>query len=338
MKVSIITPLFNRAHFLEQTADSVLAQTHTDWEWIVVDDGSDDDGPNMMLAWAKGDSRIQFYRRSRGPKGACTCRNIGAEHASGEFIIFLDSDDLLAPHCLQERIYNQAFRSNNPLHVFYFPTVIFNESQQHGRLWDDVDHPEEWVTSLLRLNPPCQSTGPFWPRNLWHEKLGWRENLHVWQDVELHLRSHFNGIRFQAAKGSKPDLFHRVAPDSISRTDYHADEKVESRILVLKYALHQLSKEGMTQKRRQALGAMGFSLFRALCRQRKFKTAKILKNDLSRLWPESLRLAAWEVLACSGMRLDRFRILQQRWNSVAHNTYPTSTRQLGRIEWFKSST
>ena len=336
-KVSIITPLFNRAHVLQQTAESVMAQTHADWEWIVVDDGSTDNGPEMILAWADIDPRIHFHSRAREPKGACTCRNIGAQRAQGDFIVFLDSDDLLAPICLEQRIEAQTQSSNLRNEVFYFSTVIFDESPHQGELWDDPDHPEEWVTSLLKLRPPCQSTGPFWPSHLWLEKAGWNEALHVWQDVELHLRSHFNGIRFIAAQDATADFFHRVSPDSISRKDFHSEKKVQSRLSVLQYALEHLREIGMTEEQKMALGAMGFSLFRTLCNQRKFDLAATLKQDLNSVWPVSLHRAANEVSTCCRWKLDRLGFFHRRWDSIATSTYPSGPRRLGRVKWRQAS-
>ena len=166
-KVSIITPLFNRAHILHETANSVMAQTHDDWEWIVVDDGSNDDGPEMVRQWAAADPRIQLHIRDRAPKGACTCRNIGASASTGEFLIFLDSDDLLTSFCLEQRLEHHGQCAGV---VPYFQTAIFEENPAVGHLWDDADHPVGWLEGVLSMKPPCQSTGPFWSREAWERE------------------------------------------------------------------------------------------------------------------------------------------------------------------------
>ena len=104
--VSIIIPVFNREKVLKETLDSVLNQSYPYWECIVVDDGSMDSTTDIMNTYASRDERFSFYSRldTIKPKGVSACRNIGIEKAKGDFIIFLDSDDLLAPNCLDNRI------------------------------------------------------------------------------------------------------------------------------------------------------------------------------------------------------------------------------------------
>src|SRR5690554_5694001 len=103
MKISIIIPVFNRQKLIKETLDSVLAQIYENWECIVVDDGSTDETWEVLEQYAKKDARIKIHKRHRDPKGAPTCRNIGMELSEGEYLIFLDSDDLLAKWALQHR-------------------------------------------------------------------------------------------------------------------------------------------------------------------------------------------------------------------------------------------
>ena len=78
--VSIIIPTYNRAHFIGETLESVLAQTYHNWECIVIDDGSTDYTDELMEFYCEKDSRIQYYHRpSHKPKGANACRNYGFE-------------------------------------------------------------------------------------------------------------------------------------------------------------------------------------------------------------------------------------------------------------------
>ena len=109
--ISIIIPTYNRANFIGETLDSVLAQTYTNWECIVVDDGSTDNSLNIIQQYCDKDNRFEvFYRSNNRIKGASSCRNIGLENSKGEFIQFLDSDDCLAPNKLEiqlKKIYNE---------------------------------------------------------------------------------------------------------------------------------------------------------------------------------------------------------------------------------------
>lgn len=94
--VSVIIPTYNRAHFIGQTLDSVLAQTYENWECIVVNDGSTDYTDELLEFYTEKDARIQYYNRPLDrPKGANASRNYGFELSKGEYINWFDSDDLM---------------------------------------------------------------------------------------------------------------------------------------------------------------------------------------------------------------------------------------------------
>ena len=107
--ISIITPSFNRADIIHETAQSIFNQTYPYWEWVIVDDGSTDNSWEVINEFAAKDPRVKIYKRDREPKGACSCRNIAIERSTGSYLLFLDSDDLLASFCLEQRI-NAAHR------------------------------------------------------------------------------------------------------------------------------------------------------------------------------------------------------------------------------------
>ena len=103
--VSIIIPTYNRAHLIGETLDSILAQTYANWECIVVDDGSTDKTSELMAAYCKKDMRFQYHHRPKDrPKGANACRNYGFELSKGEYIQYLDSDDLISLNKIEEQV------------------------------------------------------------------------------------------------------------------------------------------------------------------------------------------------------------------------------------------
>lgn len=91
IKISIIIPAYNSATFIEKTLLSVLHQTYTDFEVIIIDDGSTDATSKIIEKWQRKDARIKYYYKPNG--GVSSARNLGIEKAKGEFISFLDSDD-----------------------------------------------------------------------------------------------------------------------------------------------------------------------------------------------------------------------------------------------------
>ena len=104
-KVSIIIPTFNSSKYLKATLDSVLSQTYANWECILIDDGSIDLTETISVNYQEKDNRFQLYKRPVDlPKGPSSARNYGVSKAKGDYLIFLDADDLLATTCLENRV------------------------------------------------------------------------------------------------------------------------------------------------------------------------------------------------------------------------------------------
>lgn len=96
---SIITPTYNRAHYLAEMITSVQAQTFESFEHIIVDDGSTDNSEQLVTEAANNDPRIVYIKQEN--KGRSTARNVGMSKANGQYICFLDSDDYWRPNHLQ---------------------------------------------------------------------------------------------------------------------------------------------------------------------------------------------------------------------------------------------
>jgi glycosyltransferase involved in cell wall biosynthesis len=91
--VSIITPLFNKGKYIEDTILSVLGQSLSSWELLVIDNGSADDGPQLVSAFESRDRRVRLLSSSK--RGPGVARNTGLQQAAGRWCLFLDADDLL---------------------------------------------------------------------------------------------------------------------------------------------------------------------------------------------------------------------------------------------------
>lgn len=101
-KISIIVPIYNSSKHLQKCISSILQQEYTNFEIILVDDGSTDNSSAICLKYASEDSRIKFFKQEN--KGAAAARNLGIEKAEGSFLGFVDSDDFIDRDMYQKMI------------------------------------------------------------------------------------------------------------------------------------------------------------------------------------------------------------------------------------------
>src|SRR5690625_4493762 len=101
--ISVITPAYNAARFISETIDSVRQQTYLNWEMIIVDDCSTDRTAEIVEEYIQKDHRIHFIQLEKN-SGSAIARNTAMDHAKGDFIAFLDSDDLWYPEKLEKQL------------------------------------------------------------------------------------------------------------------------------------------------------------------------------------------------------------------------------------------
>ena len=128
--VSIITANYNCEKFIEETIESVLAQTYKNWEMIIVDDVSTDNSVNTIKKYLKQDNRIKLIQLNKN-SGAAVARNKAIEVAKGRYIAFLDSDDLWKPTKLEKQL---VFMQKNNYDFTYTDYNLINEdSIKYGK-------------------------------------------------------------------------------------------------------------------------------------------------------------------------------------------------------------
>ncbi len=127
--ISIITPVYKAGRFIEETFESVLAQTYAEWEWILVDDCSPDDTAEVIrrLIDDGNDPRIRLIELSENG-GAAHARNVGLDAASGRYVAFLDADDRWLPDRLKTCIEYAGERDAG----FVFTAYEFGDDQANG--------------------------------------------------------------------------------------------------------------------------------------------------------------------------------------------------------------
>ena len=122
-KVSIIVPCYNQGHLLNDALQSVLDQSYSNWECIIVNDGSTDNTEEVSYEWVKKDQRFQYLLQKN--EGVSNARNSGIKHSYGKFILPLDADDKISPDYIKLAI--DEFEANSTLKLVYCEAKRFGD-------------------------------------------------------------------------------------------------------------------------------------------------------------------------------------------------------------------
>lgn len=127
-KVSIIVPCYNQAQYLDEALQSVLNQTYTNWECIIVNDGSTDSTEKIASKWCDSDLRFRYFYKENG--GISSARNLALDNVNGDYLQFLDSDDILDKNKLQISLdtLNESGRENLVISNFRMFTTKITKS------------------------------------------------------------------------------------------------------------------------------------------------------------------------------------------------------------------
>lgn len=212
--VSIIIPSYNRETLIQDTLNSIIAQTYQQWEALVIDDNSTDSTCEVVQHFSDNDLRIKLIKRKREPKGGSVCRNIGIENAKGEYLIFLDSDDVLAPHCLENRVYYMDQNPDIHFAVFQMGVLSHDGVSRNEKL---IKKKENYLYAFLQHDLPWTITGPIWKTDFMkNEIVGYNENYPRLQDPELNTRVLLkNEVKFHVLEDSEPDCYYRAHSDKV---------------------------------------------------------------------------------------------------------------------------
>lgn len=149
--VSIIVPCFNQAKYLLETVESVISQTYTNWECIIINDGSTDNTKDVALDLMKRDKRVHFINQDN--QGVCFARNNAIKISKGKYILCLDADDLISPNFLVETV--KLIEQNDDIKVATSTVCFFG--RRKGKLIPKsysleklLAHNQLVVTSLFR--------------------------------------------------------------------------------------------------------------------------------------------------------------------------------------------
>lgn len=231
--VSIIIPVYNGANTIAETLESVLRQTYNNWECIIVDDGSTDNTEAIVLSYKKKHNRFKCYKRpKKKPKGPSAARNYGLKKANGDYIIFLDSDDLLSISCLENRI---DFAKSNPNFDFWvFKMNIFEiVPELKGQLFNTLPNIEDelvfYKDAFYRGRFPFQTSCPLWKKQKLLDLNGFDESMTMLEDPDLHLRALKLGLVPKTANEIDVDCFYRFSNDDERKEKSKNYSKISAR-------------------------------------------------------------------------------------------------------------
>ena len=185
--VSICIPAFNAARWLPSTLESVLAQTYPNLEIIVIDDGSTDDTPSIAQGFAARGVRAVSQRNA----GAAAARNHALRLAHGDYIKFLDADDLISPEMIERQVTVLADRPDYIAQSEWARFVIDPGEALFVPYpgWHDSDDPLTWLCETWEDTQPMYQCGMFLiPRSVLERVGGWDERLSLIDDFEFFTR------------------------------------------------------------------------------------------------------------------------------------------------------
>ncbi len=232
--VSIIIPCFNREDLLPATLDSVLNQTYANWECIIVDDHSTDTTPEIGIEYASRDGRFIFLKRPKEkPKGAASCRNIGLEHAKGDYIQFLDSDDLLHPEKLEKQLKHARKKILLTGKWGYFSNQdLFDKFKYRQNSYRNFRNPLKLLSCFGKNDEFLPIHSYLIPRGLIEKAGEWKEDLGNNDDAEYMSRVLINTRRVKFVADAM--VFYRVEGKS-TLSGFRTFENAKSAVQSLRY-------------------------------------------------------------------------------------------------------
>jgi glycosyltransferase involved in cell wall biosynthesis len=280
--ISIIIPTYNRASMLDAVLNSIHEQSYTNWECLVVDDGSTDTSKETVRQWIARDPRIKWLERpSSKKKGANACRNFGLEKSQGSYINWFDSDDLFLTTKLEKQV---SRLEDTDYECCICMTERYDAVQKksfglraEGITSDDI------LNDYIQFNIFWTTGAPLWRKSfLLENNLTWDEDLQQSQDYDFHIRAISTSTHYCTIDEVLEQIVRHEQNMSNAVLDSH--DKILSNVKVRFKALkfqHQLLNDA---SKRELFNKM-FYFFRTATLQGNVKTSKAVFRFLKESKP-----------------------------------------------------
>jgi len=312
--ISVIIPVFNGEKTIEATITSVLNQTFTDFELIVIDDGSQDSTSSIVSSIK--DPRLKIFSCENA--GVSNSRNRGFSHASGEFISFLDADDLWTPDKLEAQL--KALQENPLAAVAYSWVDYINQAGRFYRAGNHMTVNGDIHKTMLVNNPLENGSNPLIRRQALVDTGGFNQNVAAAADWDMWLRL---AARYHFVCVPLPQVLYRMSGSSMSSSVV----KMEATVLqVIEDAFNQ-APQSMQYLKRQSLATIyNYLTFKAVecptARRDGLLAARffsqVIRNDLSTLWKwKTMSKALFKIAAATLLSPKQsqglLNIIRQAW-------------------------
>lgn len=284
--VSIIIPTYNRKPYLKEALESVFNQTHRNLEVIIVDDASTDGTAELVEELIADEPRARLIRKDRN-QGACHSRNLGLDAATGTYIKFFDSDDVLLPQAIERQLAHFAENPNADLVACQTTIIEEDKVVDIDRPWGELagdprlrflGHYVNWITGASLLSV----------QKLREVGTRWDEDLKVNQDYDFHLFVLLHGMK-AAMVDETLFLLRRTSGEHISSIwdsrRYHALYQIAQKA-------ERLLGSEITSEDRRALARPYLECIRAAVRYRDLGLYRQARRAFYAVAPADLRGAA----------------------------------------------
>jgi glycosyltransferase involved in cell wall biosynthesis len=217
--ISIIIPTYNRGKLIIETIDSIINQSYKNWECIIVDDDSSDDSYTTICDYTKKDSRFRIYKRPEFlKKGASGCRNFAFKLANGTFIQFFDSDDIMHPNHLINKISIIEDADFVVCKLREFAKTFNQKLFLENDFDEDFKYEENVFEAFVMGRFPMMMVAPMWKKEALEPYMPIREDMSILEDHELFARALFHTKKYKIV--DKTRIYYRVELTSLTNNFY----------------------------------------------------------------------------------------------------------------------
>lgn len=291
-EVSIITPLFNGFKTLHETYESVIGQDHTDWEWILFDDGSTDDTKVLARNYSKEhpDKIFYFEHTENKNHGTAYTRNRAIEKSKGEYIAFIDQDDIW----YTDRISHQLgiLKNHTECAMIWSPALYWYEDRtfeqpvliNNEKIKEGVYKPGELVELFLNdLRSTPLPSASIIRRDIFDRVKGFEESVKGSEDVVLWIKT---VDKFESYFDNKLIVKYRKHFDSTLRREHRSGKMNEWNLIFYKWVIDFLKRNNYNKEIRKDYEFSYYSCLKRIAGKKGyFESRRDLKNGLNK-FPE----------------------------------------------------